>query len=37
VDISLIEVGIDAEKLAFVMPELKNKRRGRNSEYADKF
>jgi glutamate dehydrogenase (NADP+) len=30
------EAGIDAQKLAFVM-ELKNARRGRISEYADKF
>jgi glutamate dehydrogenase (NADP+) len=32
----LDEAGIDAEKLAFVM-ELKNEKRGRISEYADKF
>ena len=32
----LDEDGIDAEKLAFVM-ELKNEKRGRISEYADKF
>ncbi|TVZ26204.1 glutamate dehydrogenase (NADP+) [Gillisia sp. Hel_I_86] len=32
----LDETGIDAEKLAFVM-ELKNEKRGRISEYADKF
>jgi len=30
------EAGIDAEKLAFVL-ELKNQRRGRMSEYADKY
>jgi glutamate dehydrogenase (NADP+) len=30
------EAGIDREKLAFVM-DLKNNRRGRISEYADKF
>ncbi len=32
----LDEAGIDAQKLAFIM-ELKNERRGRISEYADKF
>ena len=32
----LDKAGIDAEKLAFVM-ELKNEKRGRISEYADKF